>query len=120
MAFLRCVLKDKLPGCLLSQERAKVGMRVLGGGGGSVTIQYLNPKTPSQALCDLMKSASPLSTLALRLQEMADEPRALLKQLLSMFGQVCLCVAMAATIRITSLFFFFFFFFPFSVGVGVL
>ncbi|KAL5460539.1 hypothetical protein EMCRGX_G033991 [Ephydatia muelleri] len=61
-AFLKCILKDKLPRCLISQERAK-------------------------ELCDMMRTASPLSTLATRLQELADEPRALLKQLLNMFGQ---------------------------------
>ena len=55
----------------------------------------------------MMRTASPLSTLATRLQELADEPRALLKQLLNMFGQVCLCVVMGTIVNVYLFFFFF-------------
>ena len=47
--------------------------------------RYLNT---SQELCDLANSTSPVSVLGSKLEELPNDSRGLLKQLLRLFGQV--------------------------------
>ena len=42
----------------------------------------------SQAMCELVKSTSPVSVLGLQLEQLSDQHRALLKEILRLFGSV--------------------------------
>ena len=50
-------------------------------------------------MCDLVKSASPVSVLGSQLEQLTPEHRGLLKQLLRLFGLVRVCVCTCACVR---------------------